>query len=108
MLREAGVDRALIVLESEPEPSIPSLSVRVHQTRSRANPGGMDVAASVLGSDVLPFRTRKPPWFKVPSPGSPNWHKFKRTIADEGLHTVCRRRPARTSATAGTAARRRS
>ena len=34
-------------------------------TRSRSNPGGMDVL-KVLGSDVQPFRARKPPWFKVP------------------------------------------
>ena len=61
----------------------------VHQTRSRANPGGMDVT-KVLGEDVLPFRTRKPAWFKVPSPGSPKYRELKRTIADEGLHTVCK------------------
>ena len=48
----------------------------------------MDVT-TVLGADVLPFRTRKPPWFKVPSPGSPKYRELKRTIADEGLHTVC-------------------
>ena len=33
--------------------------LRIHQTRSRANPGGMDVT-KVLGEDVLPFRSRKP------------------------------------------------
>ena len=37
-------------------------------TRSRANPGGMDVL-SVLGPNVRPLRERKPPWFKVPPPG---------------------------------------
>ena len=37
-------------------------------TRSRANPGGMDVLR-VLGPDVRPLRERKPPWFKVPPPG---------------------------------------
>mgnify|MGYP001544330406 CR=1 FL=1 len=37
-------------------------------TRSRANPGGMDVL-SVLGPDVRPLRERKPQWFKVPPPG---------------------------------------
>ncbi len=35
-------------------------------TRSRANPGGMDVL-KVLGPDVRPLRERKPPWFKVPA-----------------------------------------
>jgi lipoic acid synthetase len=48
----------------------------------------MDVT-KVLGSDVLPFRTRKPPWFKVPRPGSPKYRELSRTIRDEGLHTVC-------------------
>ena len=37
-------------------------------TRSRANPGGMDVL-KVLGPDTVPFRSRKPRWFKVPAPG---------------------------------------
>ncbi len=41
---------------------------RKHVTRSRANPGGMDVL-QVLGSDVRPLRERKPPWFKVPAAG---------------------------------------
>ena len=44
--------------------------LRIHQTRSRANPGGMDVA-KVLGEDTLPFRSRKPAWFKVPLPKGP-------------------------------------
>jgi lipoic acid synthetase len=62
--------------------------LRVHQTRSRSNPGGMDVT-KVLGEDVLPFRTRKPAWFKVPRPGSEKYRELSRTISDEGLHTVC-------------------
>jgi lipoic acid synthetase len=62
--------------------------LRVHQTRSRANPGGMDVT-KVLGEDVLPFRSRKPAWFKVPAPGGPKYRELKRQIEDEGLHTVC-------------------
>ena len=37
--------------------------LRIHQTRSRANPGGMDVR-KIIGDDVLPFRSRKPAWFK--------------------------------------------
>ncbi len=63
--------------------------LRVHQTRSRSNPGGMDVK-KVLGEDVLPFRSRKPAWFKVPRPGSEKYRELSKTIADEGLHTVCK------------------
>ena len=59
-----------------------------HATRSRANPGGMDVH-TVLGRDVLPFRTRKPAWFKVPPPGGPRYRQLNRQIRDENLHTVC-------------------
>ncbi len=62
--------------------------LRIHQTRSRANPGGMD-PRKVLGEDVLPFRSRKPSWFKVPPPGSARYRELNRQIADEGLHTVC-------------------
>jgi lipoyl synthase len=57
-------------------------------TRSRANPGGMDVL-TVLGSDTLPFRSRKPRWFKVPAPGGERYRALDRMIKDEGLHTVC-------------------
>jgi lipoic acid synthetase len=39
---------------------------------------------------VLPFRSRKPAWFKVPPPGSPKYRELKKTISDEGLHTVCK------------------
>jgi lipoic acid synthetase len=59
-----------------------------HQTRSRANPGGMDVL-TVLGPDVRPFRERKPRWFKVPPPGGPRYRDLKALITDEVLHTVC-------------------
>jgi lipoic acid synthetase len=48
--------------------SAPAAAERKHVTRSRANPGGMDVL-EVLGSEVRPLRERKPPWFKVPPPG---------------------------------------
>ena len=61
---------------------------RPHQTRSRANPGGMDVR-SVLGGDVRPMRERKPPWLKVPAPGKPRYRELKRLIDGEELHTVC-------------------
>jgi lipoic acid synthetase len=61
---------------------------RRHSTRSRANPGGMDVL-EVLGSEVRPFRERKPPWLKVPAPGKPRYRELKQMIDAEGLHTVC-------------------
>ena len=48
---------------------------REHKTRSRANPGGMDVL-KVLGPDVLSIRDRKPPWFKVQAPGSPRYREL--------------------------------
>src|SRR3954470_17321422 len=48
----------------------------------------MDVK-KILGEDVLEFRSRKPAWFKVPRPGSAKYRELSRTIADEGLHTVC-------------------
>src|SRR5918998_1611129 len=57
-------------------------------TRSRANPGGMDVL-SVLGPDVRPLRERKPPWFKVPAPGGARYRELTKLIKDEELHTVC-------------------
>ena len=62
--------------------------LRIHQTRSRANPGGMDVT-KVLGSDTEPFRGRKPAWFKVPLPGSPKYRELNKMIQAESLHTVC-------------------
>jgi lipoic acid synthetase len=49
----------------------------------------MDVKR-VLGEEVQPFRGRKPPWFKVPRPGSEKYRELSKTIADEGLHTVCK------------------
>jgi lipoyl synthase len=57
-------------------------------TRSRSNPGGMDVL-KVLGGDVRPIRERKPPWFKVPPPGGPRYVELTKLIRDEQLHTVC-------------------
>ncbi len=63
--------------------------VRLHVTRSRANPGGMDVH-SVLGEDVLPFRSRKPEWFKVPAPGGEKYRRLRADIEAEGLNTVCK------------------
>ncbi len=57
-------------------------------TRSRANPGGMDVL-SVLGPDVRPLRERKPPWFKVPPPGGQRYRELTELIRSENLHTVC-------------------
>jgi lipoic acid synthetase len=62
--------------------------LRIHQTRSRANPGGMDVS-KVLGDETEPFRGRKPSWFKVPLPGGPKYRDLNRMIKAESLHTVC-------------------
>ena len=64
------------------------MSEREHSTRSRANPGGMDVL-EVLGHDVRPLRERKPPWFKVPAPGGPRYRELLGLIRSENLHTVC-------------------
>jgi lipoyl synthase len=61
---------------------------RKHQTRSRANPGGMDVL-KVLGAEVRPLRERKPPWFKVPAPGGEKYRELSKLIKEENLHTVC-------------------
>ncbi len=61
---------------------------RSHSTRSRANPGGMDVL-KVLGPDVQPIRARKPPWFKVPPPGGERYRELTELIRSENLHTVC-------------------
>jgi lipoic acid synthetase len=61
---------------------------REHVTRSRANPGGMDVL-KVLGSDVRPLRERKPPWFKVPAAGGARYRELSALIKEENLHTVC-------------------
>jgi lipoic acid synthetase len=57
-------------------------------TRSRANPGGMDVS-KVLGTEVRPLRERKPPWFKVPAPGGARYRALTEMIKAENLHTVC-------------------
>src|SRR5699024_3620259 len=54
--------------------------LRIHQTRSRANPGGMD-PRTVLGEEVLPFRSRKPEWFKVPAPGGDRYRRLRADIA---------------------------
>jgi lipoic acid synthetase len=65
------------------------LSLGVMPTRSRANPGGNQNVLEVLGTGVLPLRSRKPPWFKVPAPGSPKYRQLKALIESENLHTVC-------------------
>jgi lipoyl synthase len=67
------------------------VSEREHRTRSRANPGGMDVLTVIdpAGDGVQPFRGRKPPWFKVPAPGGPRYRALQEMIGSENLHTVC-------------------
>lgn len=74
-------------------PTRPSaLASREHKTRSRANPGGVsaDALAETLGGgEVRPFRDRKPDWFKVTSPGGPNYREVRKKIKGAGLNTVC-------------------
>jgi lipoic acid synthetase len=60
---------------------------REHSTRSRSNPGGARTLE--LGGEVLPFGSRKPPWFKVPAPGGPRYRELRRMMDGEGLNTVC-------------------
>lgn len=67
---------------------------RTHKTRSRANPGGVDKdrLAEQLGGEgtkVRPFRDRKPDWFKVQTPGGPNYVAIRKEIKGAGLNTVC-------------------
>ena len=58
---------------------------RLHVTRSRANPGG-----KVQNEDgKVAFRSRKPPWLKVPAPGGPSYRRLKKAIEQDNLHTVC-------------------
>jgi lipoic acid synthetase len=64
------------------------MTERQHVTRSRANPGGMDVR-KVLGERTVDIRERKPPWFKVPAPGGPRYRELTQLIRSENLHTVC-------------------
>jgi lipoic acid synthetase len=63
-------------------------ALRIHVTRSRSNPGGMDVR-TVIGDQAVPFRSRKPEWFKVRPPGGAGYRDLKGMIDREALHTVC-------------------
>src|SRR5439155_2948695 len=89
-----GAIRVIGRRDIRPQPARPLTSpgvsdaTREHVTRSRTNPGGMDVL-KVLGSDVRPMRERKPPWFKVPPPGGPRYRELTELIRSENLHTVC-------------------
>ena len=70
-----------------------TVTERQHQTRSRANPGGMADVLTVLRAteaEVQPYRGRKPPWFKVPAPGGERYRQLQEMIESENLHTVCR------------------
>ena len=53
--------------------------LRIHQTRSRSNPGGMDVT-KVLGEDVLPFRTPQARLVQGPAPRQP---EVPRAVEDD-------------------------
>jgi len=48
----------------------------------------MDVT-QVLGTSTIPYRTRKPEWFKVPAPGGEKYRELRNRMEDENLHTVC-------------------
>jgi lipoic acid synthetase len=58
---------------------------RLHVTRSRANPGG----GVPDDEGKIAFRSRKPPWLKVPAPGGPTYRRLKKAIEQDNLHTVC-------------------
>jgi len=58
---------------------------RVHVTRSRANPGG----ARAPEGELVPFRSRKPPWLKVKAPGGDTYRRIERLMRSKSLHTVC-------------------
>jgi lipoic acid synthetase len=55
-------------------------------TRSRANPGG---ARTIDLGETRPMRERKPPWFKVPMPGSARYLELKEMLSGANLNTVC-------------------
>ena len=44
---------------------------------------------TVLGTNTVELRARKPPWFKVPAPGGPRYRELTRLIHEQQLHTVC-------------------
>ncbi|MGB0889730.1 MAG: lipoyl synthase, partial [Solirubrobacterales bacterium] len=74
------------------EPAKRTLAQRAHRTRSRSNPGGVSdqtLAEDLGGGQVRPFRDRKPEWFKVTSPGGPNYREIRKEIKGAGLNTVC-------------------
>jgi lipoyl synthase len=62
-----------------------TLTPRLHVTRSRANPGGRPPD----DEGKVAFRSRKPPWLKVPAPGGPTYRRLKKAIEQGNLHTVC-------------------
>ena len=86
----AGRARAGLLDPSHPLgwDSMAEQTQREHKTRSRANPGGMDVL-EVLGPDVQSVRGRKPPWFKVPAPGGRRYEELNAAIKGANLNTVC-------------------
>ena len=65
-------------------------------------------AARCLGPDGRAASARKPPWFKVPAPGGPTLPRAAELISRRTCTRSARRRRARTSASAGSAAPRRS
>ena len=57
-------------------------------TRSRANPGGMDVL-QVLGPTSSPSAAASRPGSRCPPPGGERYRELRKLIKDEELHTVC-------------------
>lgn len=62
------------------------MTERVHVTRSRAKPGGVEIDSE----GKVALRQRKPPWLKVPAPGGPKYRSLTKLIKEENLNTVCR------------------
>jgi lipoate synthase len=50
---------------------------------------------------------RHPDWIKVKAPGNPNYLRLKRLMREKNLHTVAKKRAARTSVSAGATRQRR-
>ena len=54
----------------------------------------------------MTVKRRLPEWFKVPMPGGPNYMRLRNLMRAEQLHKCAKKLTVRTSATAGSAARR--
>ena len=61
---------------------------RERVTRSRSNPGGMDVLRCSARTCARCASASRP-WFKVPPPGGERYRELTELIRSENLHTVC-------------------